>query len=71
MAKAKKVKKVEKPEEEVVVNDSSKVISPREYLEAQLKELNDLRSEMQRLGIDSASKLDAKAGQLIAEINKL
>lgn len=39
-------------------------------LKAQWQELHALRLEMNRLGIDSISKLDALASQLQGEINK-
>lgn len=51
--------------------ETSSLLSSKESLQLQLDELNMLRMEMQRLGVDSLSKLDALAGQVIAELNKL
>lgn len=45
--------------------------SPKQSLENQLARLDALRSEMHACGVDSISKLDVRAGQLIAEIAKL
>ena len=68
--------KLKKTQEEVVAPSvetptSTPVVSQRDSLLTQLGELNALRTDMNRLGVDSVSKLDVLAGQLNAEIAKL
>ena len=67
----KKVKKEIVPETPIEPTQEEIKVTAKSSLEDQLNKLNDLRTKMINLGIDTMGKLDILAGQIIAEIKKL